>query len=42
VDSPEIRDENGKLVEVLDSELLYRAELIQPVVRLKLEKNHIT
>jgi hypothetical protein len=42
VDSPEIRDETGELVEVLDSELLYRAELIQPVVRLKLEKNHIT
>jgi hypothetical protein len=42
VDSPEIRDEDGELVEVLESDLIYRAELIQPIVKLKIEKNHIT
>jgi hypothetical protein len=38
IDSPEIRDENGELVNVLDAELIYRAETVQPVVTLKIEK----
>jgi hypothetical protein len=38
IDSPEIRDENGDLVYVLDAELIYRAETVQPVVTLKIEK----
>jgi len=38
IDSPEIRDENGELVYVLDAELIYRAETVQPVVTLKIEK----
>ena len=39
IDSPEIRDENGDLVYVLEAELIYRAETVQPVVTLKIEKN---
>lgn len=38
IDSPEIRDQDGNLVEVTDSNLTYRQEDVEPVITIKDKK----
>jgi len=41
IDSPEVRDETGKQVYLIDGQLKYRGEEVQAVVTLKIEKEWI-
>lgn len=41
ISSPEVYDEDGLITEVLDTDLLYIAEEVVPVVKIKIKENFI-